>query len=303
MSGNTGLWKQIWRNRLLYALFLPAIAYFILFAYVPFYGLQIAFKDFQVFKGIWESPWVGFEHFGYIFSSEKFLQVIENTVVIHLYRLIAGFPVPILFALLLNELRLMWFKRSVQTITYFPHFLSWVVFSGIILNFIGPAGIINSVLASFGMERVNFLTDPDSFRSILVVTGILKEFGWGAIIYLAALAGIDPHLYEAAKVDGASKLRQIWHVTLPGLRPTILLLLVLDIGHLLDAGFDQIFMLYNPAVLDVADIIDTYVYRIGLLDANYEVATAVGLFKGAIGMALIIIANAIVKKWEGRSLW
>jgi putative aldouronate transport system permease protein len=297
------LLKKIWNHRLLYLLFMPTIIYFFIFAYVPFYGLMIAFKDFQIFKGIWDSPWIGLDNFNYIFSSGKFWQVVVNTIQIHLYRLIAGFPIPILFALLLNEVRLMWFKRSVQTITYFPHFLSWVIFSGILINFIGPTGVINRILDMSGLETIDFLKNPGTFQALLVVTGILKEFGWGAIIYLAALSTIDPHLYEAARVDGATKLRQIWHVTLPGLRPTIVLLLVLNLGHLLDAGFDQIFMLYNPAVLDVADIIDTYVYRIGLLDANYEVATAVGLFKGVVGLILIVTANSIVKKLEGRSLW
>ncbi|MFC5647593.1 ABC transporter permease [Paenibacillus solisilvae] len=287
----------------MYLLFMPGIVYFLIFAYIPFYGLLIAFKDFQMYKGIWASPWVGFDNFVYIFSSEKFQQVFKNTISIHMYRLIAGFPIPILFALLLNEVRRMWFKRWVQTITYFPHFLSWVVFSGIVINFIGPIGIINTILKGYGMEPINFLTSPGMFQALLVITGILKEFGWGAIIYLAALSAIDPHLFEAARVDGASKLRQIWHVTLPGLRPMIVLLLVLNLGHLMDAGFDQIYMLYNPAVLDVADIIDTYVYRVGLLDANFEVATAVGLFKGFVGLILIVAANSIVKKLEGRSLW
>jgi len=294
---------DVWRYRWLYLLILPALAYFVVFSYVPLAGIQIAFKDFQVFTGMWESPWVGFDHFATVFSSEKFPDLIRNTLLISLYRLVFGFPVPILFALLLNEVRHILFKRSIQTVTYFPHFLSWVVFAGIVINLLGPAGVINTLLAQFGAEPVNFLTNPDLFRSVLVSTGILKEFGWGAIIYLAALTGIDPQLYEAARVDGAGKLRQIWHVTLPGLRPVMAVLLVLSLGTMLDAGFDQVFQLQNGAVLGVGDIIDTYVYRIGLLEAQYEIATAVGLFKGVVGLVMIVTANYVLRRMGQRSIW
>ncbi|WP_152362197.1 ABC transporter permease [Microlunatus speluncae] len=304
-SGSTGrgLGQRIWQHRWIYLLILPTIAYFVIFAYLPMVGLQIAFKDFKVFAGMWASPWAGFEHFETLFSSEKFPQLIRNTLVISLYRIVFGFPVPIIFALLLNEVRRVWFKRGVQTITYFPHFLSWVVFAGIVVNLMGPTGILNTLVVQSGGERVNFLTNPDTFVSVLVATGILKEFGWGAIIYLAALSGIDPQLYEAARVDGARKLRQIWHVTLPGLRPVMAVLLVLSLGNLLDAGFDQVFQLYNGAVLEVGDIIDTYVYRVGLLDAQFELATAVGLFKGVIGLIMIVAANQVLKKMGQRSIW
>lgn len=294
---------QIWRYRWIYLLILPTVAYFVIFAYVPMIGLQIAFKDFKVFAGMWESPWVGFEHFRTIFSSPKFPELIRNTLLISTYRIVFGFPVPIIFALLLNEVRKVWFKRGVQTITYFPHFLSWVIFAGITVNILGPTGIVNTVLVDAGGDRVNFLTNPDTFRSVLVFTGVMKEFGWGAIIYLAALSGIDSNLYEAARVDGARKLRQIWHITLPGLRPVMAVLLVLSLGNLLDAGFDQVFQLYNGAVLEVADIIDTYVYRVGLLDAQFEIATAVGLFKGVIGMIMIVSANMVLRKLGQRSIW
>lgn len=295
--------KLAWRSRWIYLLILPTIVYFVVFAYVPMIGLQIAFKDFKVFSGMWESPWVGFEHFQTLFASDKFPELIRNTLLISLYRIVFGFPVPIIFALLLNEVRRMWFKRSVQTVTYFPHFLSWVVFAGIIVNIFGPTGIVNTLVVDAGGDRINFLTNPDTFRSVLVLTGIMKEFGWGAIIYLATLSGIDANLYEAARVDGASKLRQIWHVTLPGLRPVMAVLLVLSLGNLLDAGFDQVFQLYNGAVLEVGDIIDTYVYRVGLLDAQFELATAVGLFKGVVGLVMILAANFVLRRMGQRSIW
>ncbi|RXZ80570.1 sugar ABC transporter permease [Paenibacillaceae bacterium] len=287
----------------MYLLFIPAIIYFIIFSYVPFYGLTIAFKKYMAFQGIWDSPWVGLDNFRYIFSSEKFLTVLKNTVLIHTYALIFGFPIPILFAILLNEVKNQLFKKTIQTVTYFPHFLSWVVFAGIVVNFVGPTGIINTILVNLGMQPLNFLTDTELFRPMLIITGIIKEFGWGAIIYLAAISGIDQELYEAARVDGAKRLRQIWHITLPGMRPIIILMFVLNLASILDAGFDQVFNLYNPAVYEVADIIDTYVYRVGIQSTDYSIATAVGIFKGVVSCVLIISANSMVRKWEGRSLW
>ncbi|QAY67035.1 ABC transporter permease [Paenibacillus protaetiae] len=297
------LMKTVWRYRFMYLLFIPAIIYFVVFAYIPFYGLTIAFKKYMAFKGIAASPWVGWDNFHYIFSSDKFLAVLKNTIIIHMYGLIFGFPIPILFAIMLNEVKALWFKKTIQTVTYFPHFLSWIVFAGIAINFVGPTGIINTILTNAGMNPIQFLTDTHLFRPVLIVTGIIKEFGWGAIIYLAAITGIDPELYEAARVDGAKRMRQIWHITLPGMRPIIVLMFVLNLASLLDAGFDQVFNMYNPSVYDVADIIDTYVYRIGILSNDYSLATAVGIFKGVISCVLIISANSMVKKWEGRSLW
>jgi putative aldouronate transport system permease protein len=297
------LGTRIWKSRFLYLLILPTIIYFSIFTYAPFYGITIAFKDYKIMQGIMDSPWVGFKHFEAMFSSEKFPALLKNTVLISFYRLAFGFPIPILFALLLNEVKNLTFKRSIQTITYFPHFLSWVVFAGIIYNFIGPSGIINLLLVNSGLDKFNFTTNPDVFRTLVVITAILKEFGWGAIIYLAALSGIDSQLYEAAKIDGAGKMRQIWHVTLPGIRPIIALLFCLQLAGILDAGFDQIFMFINPAVYDVGDIIDTYVYRLGILQSQFELSTAVGLFKGIIGMILIITANTIIRRMGGKSLW
>jgi len=297
------LGTRIWKSRFIYLLILPTIIYFAVFTYTPFYGITIAFKDYKIIAGIMDSPWVGFKHFQDMFMSEKFPSLLKNTVLISLYRLLFGFPIPILFALLLNEVRNIWFKRSIQTITYFPHFLSWVVFAGIIYNFIGPSGIINLVLTNMGLEKFNFTTNPDVFRTLVVITAIMKEFGWGAIIYLAALSGIDSQQYEAAKIDGAGKLKQIWHVTLPGIRSIIALLFCLQLAGILDAGFDQIFMFLNPALYDVGDIIDTYVYRLGILQAQFELSTAVGLFKGVIGMILIVTANTIIRRMGEKSLW
>lgn len=302
-SRRGGTLRDIWKYRQLYLLILPAIVYFILFAYIPFYGLQIAFKDFKVFRGIWDSPWVGWDNFDVLFSSPKFPELLRNTLLISAYRLIFGFPIPILFALLLNEARKLWFKRAVQTVTYFPHFLSWVVMAGIVVNLLGPAGIVNTLLQDIGINRINFLTNPDLFRTNVVATGIMKDFGWGAIIYLAALSGIDPQLYEAARIDGAGKLRQIRDVTLPGLRPVMAVVLVLSLGTFLEAGFDQIFVLLNGATLETGDIIDTYVYRVGLLDAQFEIATATGLFKGVVGLVMIVSANTVLRKFGERSIW
>lgn len=295
--------SKLWKWRYFYLLLAPTILYFVVFSYVPFYGVAIAFKKFQPFLGIWDSPWVGWQNFATMFTSKKFPELLRNTVLISMYRLVFGFPVPILFALLLNEVRIMWFKRTVQTITYFPHFLSWVVFGGIVFNVIGPSGIINLLLDKLGMEAVNLAANPDVFRPLVVITAILKEFGWSAIIYLAALTGIDPHQYEAAKVDGASRMRQIWHVTLPGIRPMIAMLFILQLSSILDAGFEQILILSNPVVYGVGDIIDTYVYRVGLLESNYGLATAVGLFKGVIAAVLIITANHYIRKTGEKSLW
>lgn len=303
INGFARTYKTLWKYRFIYLLTIPTLLYFLVFAYIPLYGITIAFKDFKIYRGLADSSWVGFKYFSDLFFSVKFPEVIRNTVIISLYRLLFGFPIPILFVLLLNEVRHMLFKRTVQTVTSFPHFLSWVVFGGIVFNVIGPSGMINLFLKSTGISPIEFLTSPDYFRAVVVATGILKEFGWGAIIYLAALSGIDPQLYEAVKIDGAGKLKQIWHVTLPGLRPTIVMMFILSLAGILDAGFEQILILSNPFVLGVSDILDTYVYRVGLLEGNFGLATATGLFKGVIGAILIIVANSIIRRSGEKSLW
>lgn len=295
--------RRIWKYRALYLILLPSLIYFFVFHYYPYYGLTIAFKDFSPGKGIWHSPWVGFEHFRELMNLTQFRQVFVNTMLISSYNLVFGFPFPILLALMLNEVRFMVFKRLVQTVTYFPHFLSWVIFGGIALSFLQPNGVIPRLFAEWDIDLSSLLTSTDHFRAILVATHIIKEFGWTAIIYLAALTGINPDLYEAARMDGANRLRQAWHMTLPGIRPIIALMFVLQLGQMLDIGFEQVFVMYNPSVYAVADIIDTYVYRTGLGNAEFSLATAAGMFKGIIAFILIYTANWVLKKMGEPTLW
>lgn len=295
----TAIRKHVW----LYALLLPSLVYFALFHFLPYYGLSIAFKDFSPFRGIAGSPWVGLKHFRQLFENPDFARLMTNTILISLYKLVFGFPVPIIFALLLNEVKAALFKRTVQTITYFPHFLSWVVYGGIVVTFLTPSGVINAGLKTLNLEAVNFLIDEAYFRPIVVLTSIMKDFGWGAIIYLAALAGVNPELYQSATVDGANRFQQLLHVTIPGIMPTVTLMFIINLSHVLDAGFEQIYVLINPSVYQVGDIIDTYVYRMGLEKGQFSLATAVGLFKGIIGFVLIITANALLRRADQRSIW
>ncbi len=295
--------RAIRKYRWYYILMLPGLLYFILFQIVPYSGLMIVFKDYSPVLGILKSDWVGLKHFNDLFSGSDFSRLLANTLLISAYKLIFSFPVPIVFALLLNEVRNAIFKRTVQTITYFPHFLSWVVFGGIMVSFLTPSGVINGVLQWFGLEPINFLAAPPYFRTILVATDALKTFGWGAIIYLAALTGIDTSLYDAAKVDGAGRWKQMMHITLPGLSPTIVLMFIIQLGHVLEAGFEQVYVMSNPSVYSVADIIDTYVYRMGLGKGNFSLATAVGMFQGIVGFILILSANTLIRKLGQRSLW
>ncbi|MBD7969192.1 sugar ABC transporter permease [Paenibacillus sp. Sa2BVA9] len=283
---------------------LPAILYYAIFHYYTMYGALIAFKQFSFSKGIMGSPWVGLTHFEYLFQLDKFWQVFENTVLISLYRLIFGFPLPLFVSILLFEVRNLFFKRSIQTVIYLPHFISWVIMGGLIINLLSiNGGVINEVIRKFGGESVGFLTDESYFRSVLVGSMIWKEFGWNTIIYMAALAGVNPSLYEAAVVDGASRLRRIWHITLPSIRSTIIILFILRIGSMMEAGFEQIFVLYHPGVYRVADIIDTYVYRIGLTEGKYSLSTAVGLFKSVINFVLLIVANRLARRFGERGIY
>ena len=295
--------QHIWKFKSFYIIILPALIYFIVFSYIPYYGLTIAFKDFKIFGGIAASPWVGFKHFNEIFTSPDFFKLIRNTVMISLYRIVFEFPVPIILALLLNEVRHSWYKRTIQTITYFPNFLSWVVYGGIMMSFVQPSGMINEVLKRIGAEPLQILTTPSSFIAMLIITSIIKSSGFGAIIYLASLSGIDIQQYESAIVDGANKIRQIWHITLPGIRPTIVIMFILAIGNIMNAGFEQIFIMYNAAVYEVADIVDTFVYRIGLQGAQYSISTAVGIFKGIIGFVLIYFSNSALRRLGEASIW
>jgi len=296
--------KNIRRDHLLMLMVLPVVAYFIVFAYIPMYGLIIAFKDYSPGRGIWGSPWVGLDHFKQFFGGYFFLRLFRNTILISVYSIIFGFPVPILFALLLNEFKDGIFKRTVQTISYLPHFISLVVICGMIVNFLSPQnGVINIVLEGLIGRRINFLAEAKWFRFIYVSSGIWQSFGWNSIIYLAALSGIDPNLYEAAKIDGAGRLRQIWHVSLPGIKGTVITLFILSVGNMMSVGFEKIILLYKPTTYETADVISTYVYRVGLISAQYSFSAAVGFFNSVINLILLLSCNWISKKISSYSIW
>lgn len=292
------------RYRWFYLFMLPGVLYFLIFQYAPMFGLIIAFKDYNLLKGVWGSPWVGLDNFHIIFDNPDVYRTIRNTVVISVYRILFNMLPDLLLALILNEIRIKWFKRTIQTITYGPHFLSWIVVYGLAFAFMAPeAGLINQTIRDFGGSSIDFLTSKEYFRSILITSDVWKNTGYGAIIYLAALSTIDTTLYEAAVVDGAGRWKQLWHVTLPGVANVFVLLLILRIGHILDAGFEQIYIFYNARVYDVADIIDTWVFRRGLEQFDFSVATAVGFFKGVIGFVLVLGANQLAKKMGQSSIW
>lgn len=292
------------RHWQLYLLIAPVLLYFIVFHYWPMYGVQIAFKNFIATKGIWASPWVGLKHFERFFDSYYFWRLIRNTLGISLYELAVGFPIPILLALMVNEVRHRSFKRFVQTVTYAPHFLSTVVIVGMLMMFLSPTnGIVNIIIRALGGESVFFMTKPEWFKSIYVLSGVWQQMGWSSIIYLAALAGIDPQLHEAARVDGASRLQRIWHVNLPGIRPTIVILLILNIGTIMGVGFEKVFLMQNSLNQESSDVISTYVYRSGILGAQYSFSAAVGLFNSLVNFILLLSVNRIARKVNQVSLW
>ncbi len=296
--------RDLYKNRIIYFMALPVVAYYIIFQYIPMYGASIAFKDFSPMKGIWGSTWVGMQHFTDFFNDVYFGRILTNTLLISVYNIIFGFPAPIILALLLNEVRRNdVFKRFVQSVTYLPHFISVLVLCGLIVDFTARNGIINDLLAFMGMERITMLLEPGLFRTIYVSSNIWQEVGWGSIIYLAALAGIDQDLYEAATIDGAGRFKQMLHVTLPGIMPTIIILFILRMGSMMNVGFDKIFLLYNPVTYETSDVISTYVYRKGILEANYSFSAAVGLFNSVINFALLVATNKISKKVNETSLW
>jgi putative aldouronate transport system permease protein len=296
--------KDLRKDYDLYLLLLPGLLVLILFKYTPMFGVVIAFKDYNLFDGIWGSPWAGFKYFEELFANPKFYSVLGNTLLINLYKLVFQFPLPIILALMINEVRNLPFKRVTQTITYLPHFLSWVIISAIFINLLSPqTGILREVFAILGMQNVLIIADERFFRSLLVVSAAWKETGWSSIIYLSAIVSIDPQQYEAAKMDGAGKLRQIWHVTLPGIRSVIVFIIMLRIGHALSNDLEQVLMFYSPLVYNVGDVIGTFVYRVGLGEMKYSFTTAIGLFQSLIAMLLIITANAVSKKFGERSLW
>lgn len=290
------------KHWILYLMIVPGLVYYITFKYVPLMGSAIAFQNYQIFKGMLGSPWVGFDNFKFIFTYQDFYHVLRNTATIAAYQLIFGFPAPIILALLFNEVRLMLFKRVVQSMFYLPHFLSWVVVGGIVFELLSNQGAANMVRGWFGLEPILFMQQQDYFRSIVVLSGIWKEVGWGTIIYLAAITGINPSLYEAAVMDGANRWKQTIHITMPVLFPTILVLFLLNIGNFLELGFDQIYNLLTPMTYSVGDIIETYVYRAGVLQGQYSVTTAIGLFQSVIGFALLWIFNRMARKTE-QGLW
>lgn len=297
-------WKSARKNWELYLLISPVIAYFIIFDYIPMYGVQIAFKNFVAAKGIWGSSWIGFDHFERFFKSYYFWRLIKNTLGISLYQLAVGFPIPLILALLINEVGNKHFKRFVQTITYAPHFLSTVVMVGMIFIFLNPKyGIINHMIAFFGFERISFLTEPGWFKSIYVLSGVWQGMGWSSIIYLAALAGIDPTLHEAARVDGATRLQRIWHINLPGIMPTVVILLILNVGHIMGVGFEKIYLMQNSLNIESSDVISTYVYTRGIVGAQYSFSAAVGLFNSVINLILLVFVNQVAKKVNETSLW
>jgi putative aldouronate transport system permease protein len=286
-----------------YLLFLPVMAFFFIFHYIPMYGVTIAFKQFTPMGGISGSPWIGTEHFRDFFSSYYSQRLIRNTLAISIYDILWGFPAPIILALLINELKDRKFKKAIQTLTYLPHFISLVVVCGIILDFTSSTGVLNDIIAFFGFKRTSMLSRPEYFRSVYISTNIWQQVGWGSIIYLATLSTIDPALYEAATIDGADRWRQTWAITIPGIMPTIIIMLILRLGNIMNIGFEKIILLYNPATYETSDVIATFVYRKGLMEFDYSYAAAIGLFNSVINFALLIGANRISRRISETSLW
>ncbi|BFT72940.1 ABC transporter permease [Paenibacillus sp. P36] len=295
-------WKHVLhglrRDKFLYLLIAPGVLFFLIFKYVPMWGVVIAFQDYSPYMGVSGSPWVGFDHFIRFFSNQDFYLLFRNTMAISLLSLVFFFPLPILLALLLNELRNEVYKKWIQSIVYMPHFLSWVIIAGITFLLLSQSsGIINKMLVSLGAAKYDFLTNENSFWILLTVQNVWKEAGWGTIIFLAAIAGVDPGLYEAAKIDGAGRIRQAWHVTLPAIRSVIIVLFILKLGHIMDVGFEQVFLMMNGAVSNVADVFETYAYRLGIQQGQFSFSTAVGLFKSVVGLILAIGANKLAKRF------
>ncbi|WNS42350.1 ABC transporter permease subunit [Paenibacillus sp. MMS20-IR301] len=296
-------WRRFKTNLPLMIMFLPVLLFYLIFRYAPIGGLVIAFKDYNFYDGILNSPWVGFHYFEVLFQDPRTLEIIRNTLMLSILSLLIGFPIPIILAIMLNEVRSMAFKRTVQTIVYMPHFLSWVIIAMLVTTaFAMENGMVNRIVESIAGDAYPFLYEKFSWVVIFIGSGIWKDMGFNAIIFLAALSAIDPSLYEAAGMDGASKMRQIWHITLPGIRPTIILLMILSMGRVMEVGFDQVFMLQNSNVNQIADVISTYIYRIGLQGAQFSLTTAMGLFESLVAFILVFTANYIARKF-GEGLW
>ncbi|ASJ74041.1 ABC transporter permease [Granulosicoccus antarcticus] len=296
--------KHVRKEWQLYLLLAPLIIWFLLFLYKPMYGLQIAFKDFSLFRGVDASPWVGLEHFRTLFDSDTFIRAIKNTFIISFLNLAIAFPMPILLALMFNEIVQGKFKKVVQTIVYLPHFISLVIIAGIVINAFSPStGVVNLILGKFGIEPIYFLTQPEWFRPIFIGSGIWQEAGFQSIVYLAAIAGVSPSLYESAVVDGANRWQMMWKITLPCILPTIVIMLIIRIGNLLEVGFELIILLYQPATFQTADVINTFIYRQGLVGNQYDVAAAAGLFNAVVAFVLVMAANTISRRLTRTSLW
>jgi len=296
------LFTNLYRHRIVYLMFVPVAAYYIIFHYYPMYGALIAFKNY-VPAGGFNAEWVGFKHFQSFFDSYYFVRLIKNTLLISINTLIFSFPAPILLALLLNEVRSNKYKRLVQTVTYLPHFLSIMVICGMIHTFFSSTGFVSNIIVALGGKAKNFLMEPSAFRPLYIGSGIWQSIGWNSIVYLAALSGIDPSLYEAARIDGAGRFRQALHITLPGIAPTIVVLFILRIGSLMNVGYEKIILLYNDLTMETADVISSFVYRKGLLNADYSYSAAVGMFNSVINFILVILANTLSRAVQETSLW
>lgn len=299
-----GIRHRILRHWQLYLVFLAPLAYIVVFRYLPMYGAQIAFKDFAASLGLWGSPWVGFKHFGNFIKSPYFGRLIGNTLGISAYSLALGFPIPILLALSLNEVKNKSFKKAVQMVTYAPYFISTVVLVSLVMQVLSPQfGIVNGLIKSLGGKPINFMGSPKLFKSIYVWSGIWQYTGYSSIIYIAALAGIDPCLHEAAIVDGASRLQRVVHIDIPGIMPTVTILLILQVGQLMNVGFEKVFLMQNPLNMSASDVISTYVYRIGLTGGQFSFSTAVGLFNSTVNLVLLLTVNRVARKLGETSLW
>lgn len=303
-SKNRSIWNYILRKRYLYLMLIPAIIYFLVFNYAPMYGILIAFKDFSFKKGIWGSEWIGLENFRYMFQLDNFYTVFKNSILLSLLRILFTFPIPIFLALLLNDIKSSKYQKVMQTLFYLPHFVSWVVIGGILINFLSPvSGIINILIQSLGGEPIFFLAENKYFKPIVILTSIWKDSGWGTIIYLAAITGISSDLYEAAKIDGANKLKCLKYITLPSIKSTVVIMLILRLGSIMNNGFEQIFILQNSKNLGVSEVFETYTYRLGLLGGRYSFATTVGLFTSVIGIIFLLASNKIANKMGEEGIW
>lgn len=295
--------QKIWKYKNVYIILLPVLLFYLIFAYGPMVGNVIAFQDYSITRGLFDSKWVGLKHFKSFLNNYMFKRLVRNTLMINVYNLIFGFPAPIILALLLNELRSPKFKRVVQTITYMPYFISTVVIAGMMIDFLDTRGLINAILALFGKDPIQFLVRPNMFWGIYTISEIWQGVGWGSIIYLSALSGVDMDLYEAASIDGANRFQQLLHITIPSILPTIMIMLILRLGQMMSLGYEKILLIYNSTIYETADVISTYVYRKGLLEQSFSYSTAVNLFNSVINFILLVTANKLSRTFTGSGLW